>query len=84
MGIDSGFGLRARGITLSDSHLAVMQIIEGARLDGNEAIVFAIWKEQRKRRGDALSVHQAFRILQLRTAGVSHQIPLSTIQSKSG
>jgi putative ABC transport system permease protein len=91
VGTDSGFGLRVvDGIPFDDyARLAGLRMIEGRGLEGgDEAIVDAIWKEQRKAKvGDILQLYdRPFRIVGIYEppGGGRIKIPLATMQDQVG
>lgn len=89
---DSGFGVRVvDGITFAPyAALAKLKIIEGVGLSeaGDEAIVDAVWKEQRKAKvGDTVQLYdRPFRIVGIYEppGGGRIKIPLRTMQEQVG
>ena len=91
VGSDSGFGLRVLDGIPFDRYakMANLRIIEGKALSGgDEAIVDAIWKEQRKANvGDTVQLYdRPFRIVGIYEppGGARIKIPLETMQQQVG
>lgn len=92
VGSDTGFGMRlVDGIPFKEyAEIAQMRIVEGRGLNeaGDEAIVDAVWKEQRRAKvGDTVLLYdRPFRIVGVYEPpnGARIKIPLATMQEQVG